>query len=366
MKNLGMMLAAGGLLSLALAGVSQAESRAYVDPDHQVQAQQEQQQPPRELAVQYLLVGYGNDDADAPHRNKHDGDTPHKADKNGRTATGGSIAANGTIRANQLMDKNIENAQGEKLGGVDNFVVSPDSGKTLYVVVRKGDVLGMGGRYIAVPWQALNYNAGRDALVLDMTRDRFDTAPSFSPDNWPDMTNSAWQSRVDRYYGIQAGGVDVDRSADRFGTGGSAADHAGTLRADKVTGKSIENSQGDRIARIDNFVVDTRSGEVLYAVTRTDDVMGLGGRYIAIPWQALDYSAGRDAFVLNMTKDQLKGAPSFSPGEWPDMTNSAWRSRVDRYFRVEAGGAGGSVQQPSGSFDQKHDMHDGDYDHMSD
>ena len=71
---------------------------------------------------------------------------------------------------------------------------------------------------------------------------------------------------------------------------------------------------------IDDVIVDTESGDLLYFVTNStfDD----GDRWIPIPLSAFQWDAGNEAFILNADAAVLQEAPSFQEGQFPDTTTA--------------------------------------------
>lgn len=57
------------------------------------------------------------------------------------------------------------------------------------------------------PWRAFQPRMDDDGeieqLTLNMDKDRFQNAPGFDKDHWPDMANPQWGQTVHVYYGLQ-------------------------------------------------------------------------------------------------------------------------------------------------------------------
>ena len=106
-------------------------------------------------------------------------------------------------RASQLMGTTVKNQQDEKLGKVDNMLVDVQSGRIVAVVVSSGGFLGMGDELSPVPPTALRYNAERDTLQLDTTKELMKAAPHFQASQWPDFSEPAYSDRVYRAYKVE-------------------------------------------------------------------------------------------------------------------------------------------------------------------
>ena len=90
------------------------------------------------------------------------------------------------ISADKVEGTAVYNRAGEKLGSVDRVMIDKFSGKVPYAVMSFGGFLGMGEKYFAVPWTAMRFDRdGKDvdAVVLDVTKEQLEKAPTFTRDN---------------------------------------------------------------------------------------------------------------------------------------------------------------------------------------
>ena len=79
-----------------------------------------------------------------------------------------------------------------------------NNGKIAYAVLSFGGFLGMGDKLFAVPWNALTLDTENKRFILDVDKDRLESAPGFDKDDWPDMADPTWQSTIHSYYGMKA------------------------------------------------------------------------------------------------------------------------------------------------------------------
>lgn len=106
-------------------------------------------------------------------------------------------------------------------------------------------------------------------------------------------------------------------------------------RASRVIGADVLDAEGRKIGDIKDVVFDPNRGQVAYAVVGFGGLMGLGTRYYAIPWNVLHQpqpARPGDRFVINMTKEQMRNAPSFERNQWPDMASAAWHRDIARFY----------------------------------
>ena len=63
----------------------------------------------------------------------------------------------------------------------------------------------LGEKLFAVPWTALKLDTQNKRFVLDVDKERFEQAPGFDSDHWPDMADTTWSNEVHAYYGTTPG-----------------------------------------------------------------------------------------------------------------------------------------------------------------
>jgi sporulation protein YlmC with PRC-barrel domain len=141
---------------------------------------------------------------------------------------------------------------------------------------------------------------------------------------------------------------------DRYGMykDASAGPGPALMGADTLIGDSVVNGQDEDLGDIKEIMIDTRSGQVAYAVLSFGGFLGIGEKLFAVPWQALHLDTVNKRFVLNIDKARLKNAPGFDPDAWPDMSDVSWSNEVHSFYGTDptmsgiSGAAGTSRTQP--------------------
>jgi hypothetical protein len=59
----------------------------------------------------------------------------------------------------------------------------------------------MGNKLFAIPWSALTLDEDKHCFILNVDKKTLEGAPGFDKDNWPDMADTTWGSKVYTYYG---------------------------------------------------------------------------------------------------------------------------------------------------------------------
>ena len=112
-----------------------------------------------------------------------------------------------------------------------------------------------------------------------------------------------------------------------------ATDETGNLIAsDKVEGTAVYNRQREHMGTVKNFMVNKRSGQVTYAVMSFGGFLGMGESYHPLPWKVLTYDTGMGGYVVDLTRQQLEGAPSYTDIDMPDWSAPTYGRQVSDYY----------------------------------
>lgn len=116
---------------------------------------------------------------------------------------------------------------------------------------------------------------------------------------------------------------------------GSAGPGPTLMGADTLIGDSVVNAQDEDLGDIKEIMLDTRTGQVAYAVLSFGGFLGMGEKLFAVPWQALRLDTVNKRFVLNIDKDRLQSAPGFDPDAWPDMSDLGWANQINSFYGTD-------------------------------
>jgi len=100
----------------------------------------------------------------------------------------------------------------------------------------------------------------------------------------------------------------------------------------EMDGWEIVDTQGEKVGKFDDVMLDLQSGRIAYAVlSLSGGFLGMGGKDVAVPWDALSIEGAEEftadsphRMVLNIPRDQLENAPSFNEAEWPANPDRSW------------------------------------------
>ena len=116
------------------------------------------------------------------------------------------------------------------------------------------------------------------------------------------------------------------------GTAPATDETVDLIASNKVDGKAVYSPSEERLGSVYNFMVHKRSGQVAYAVMSFGGFLGMGSSYHPLPWKQLTYDTRLGGFVVNLTKQQLEGAPTYSESQADVWNDPAYSRRVDEYY----------------------------------
>ena len=104
------------------------------------------------------------------------------------------------------------------------------------------------------------------------------------------------------------------------------------IASDRVEGTPVCSARTwQKVGTIKRIMIDKLSGHVAYAVLTFGGFIGFGERHYPVPWAALHYDPHKEAYVTDITVDQLKNAPSYEEDasfDWGDR-----HEQVNKYYR---------------------------------
>lgn len=103
--------------------------------------------------------------------------------------------------ANTLIGDGVYNSADENLGDIKEIMLDMRTGQVVYAVLSFGGFLGLGEKLFAVPWSALTLDTVNKRFVLDVDKERLQSAPGFDKDKWPNMADPSWTKEIHSYYG---------------------------------------------------------------------------------------------------------------------------------------------------------------------
>jgi sporulation protein YlmC with PRC-barrel domain len=111
------------------------------------------------------------------------------------------------------------------------------------------------------------------------------------------------------------------------------------IRASKLTGMKLQNSKGESVGQINDLVVNPTTQRIQYVAVTYGGFLGMGDKMFAVPMHAIQVKAdpdnqGQVLLVLDVTKEQMKGAEGFDEAHWPDFSNDSFAGEIHKRYGV--------------------------------
>lgn len=105
----------------------------------------------------------------------------------------------------------------------------------------------------------------------------------------------------------------------------------GLVAASTLVGSRVLKG-GEELGNIEEIMLDLKSGRIAYAVLSFTGFPGISNKRFPVPWNALQIDPGEQAFILDIDRATLEGAPDFDKDNWPDMADVAFGKVVHKHY----------------------------------
>jgi uncharacterized protein YrrD len=262
---------------------------------------------------------------------------------------------NEAAKATEVIGRPVKNAQGQKLGKVEDLFVDVESGRIVQVILSSGGFGGLGDTLTAVPPGALRCDAAHKILLLDADKEKLHGAPKFEMSQWAEYDDSDHLSKVYSYFGqenafkfiqttdeVPAAQRTADSSPNTTATrkaNGTCMIPASRLsqlqKGSKLMGVPVKNLQDETLGKVENVLVDLPAGRMVAVIVSSGGFLGMGDELSAIPPTALRFTADRDALQIDASKEMLSNAPHFKSDQWPDFAQPSYAAGVYSAYHVQ-------------------------------
>ena len=108
--------------------------------------------------------------------------------------------SNPCISSSKVAGTAVYNANGDKLGSIDDVIIDIVSGQVRYAALEFGGFLGVGTDRYPLPWSMLKYDTGLDGYVVPLKKEQLEKAPRYT--HMPEY-NDDYGRKVYDYYGVR-------------------------------------------------------------------------------------------------------------------------------------------------------------------
>ena len=142
---------------------------------------------------------------------------------------------------------------------------------------------------------------------------------------------------------VQENELEKDNMTGENHTGKRANKPVHFLTASTIIGDKVHNHLNEDLGEIKELMIDVNSGAIEYVVLAYGGFIGMGSKFFAIPFQALEIDTENHAFILRQSKDVLEKAPGFDKDHWPETNFHSTASSSSTYWGGFMGNNSGSV-----------------------
>ncbi len=219
----------------------------------------------------------------------------------------------------RLVGLTVENADGEKLGVIKNFIMDMQSGQAKYALISSGGFIGVGSHLKIAPAPALSTATAKKGVVsLDVSQHHWAGAPVFRKGDLLKLSEPAWSKRIALFYGQLPPGTNAGAAAapavartSRAARSEQAGDMpSGSLRlASDIVGRVVINRHQEVIGEISDLLVDLGGLKSAFAIISSRK-SSKHEESFAVPLRSLS-AAARNKFALDADRRMFTEAKPF-------------------------------------------------------
>jgi sporulation protein YlmC with PRC-barrel domain len=227
------------------------------------------------------------------------------------------------VQSNKVIGARVQNNSGDKLGTIDDIVLTADRHMVLYAVLSHGGAMGIHEKYFAVSWSALTVQAKEpgkiDYLVLDIPKDTLSNSQGFDHKNWPVSADTTLFK------------VPMAHEERETGTLTSISRYQ---KVSELSGLTVQNTQKESLGDIECLMIDQRKGKVNFALVGYGGVMGVREKLSPVPWKSIEIQPEQKIAMLQADKNKLTSL-SFLMKDYPNFSDRQYTDRIFRTYNIE-------------------------------
>jgi PRC-barrel domain len=106
------------------------------------------------------------------------------------------------------------------------------------------------------------------------------------------------------------------------------------IASDRVEGTPVRRANGEKIGAIQRLMINKLSGNVVYAVLSVGGFLGMGQKHVPIPWVRLKYDLVQEAYLLDLSDGELRGAPAYEADKDFDWGDRSQEIVIHKYYKA--------------------------------
>jgi sporulation protein YlmC with PRC-barrel domain len=106
------------------------------------------------------------------------------------------------------------------------------------------------------------------------------------------------------------------------------------IAAKQVQGTTVYNTGLEKLGSVEDVMIDKATGRIAYAILSFGGFLGIGDRYYPLPWEKLTYNTEVGGYVVDIDREVLEGAPSYTDEAAAGWNDEAWGRGVYTHYGV--------------------------------
>jgi sporulation protein YlmC with PRC-barrel domain len=104
------------------------------------------------------------------------------------------------------------------------------------------------------------------------------------------------------------------------------------IAAHKIQGTGVYNSALEKLGTVEDIMIDVMRGRIAYAVLSFGGFLGIGDRHYPLPWEKLAYNDELGGYIVDIDRETLEGAPSYTDTATATWDDEAWSRDVHAHY----------------------------------
>jgi sporulation protein YlmC with PRC-barrel domain len=235
--------------------------------------------------------------------------------------------------ASKIIGDTVKNEQNQDIGRIDDLAVNTFTGRVPFVVLDSNNKL------YPIPFRLIR-PVGNNQVALNIPQGRLQNLPTLDRANWPQSVNERLVSIVHQVLGLRPEfGYAGFRAEGGFPPGAPQTQPSGPgvmpgqmgqpgalpiRKATDLMNQAVHNPQGETLGTIKDLLIDPYRARLAYVIVSFHN---MGDKLVAVPWDAFNVQQGHIVLYADPNRLQQAQSMSFSPDNWPDMSNPEWVQR---------------------------------------
>jgi hypothetical protein len=107
------------------------------------------------------------------------------------------------------------------------------------------------------------------------------------------------------------------------------------IAANKVQGTTVYNTKLEKLGLVEDVMIDKASGRIAYAVLSFGGFLGIGDKFYPLPWEKLSYNKEMGGYIVDVDRETLEGAPSYTDIATASWSDEAWGKDIYAHYGVD-------------------------------